>query len=51
MLGVRTAEPDLAPFSVTQLASSPVWNASETAARNITRARFFYILAWALPGA
>ena len=38
VLGVRTADPGLAPFSVAQLAGSPVWNASETAARNITRA-------------
>jgi hypothetical protein len=36
LLGVRTAVPDLAPFSVAQLAGSPVWNATEVAARNIT---------------
>ena len=37
LLGVRTAEPGGSGFSERQLARSPVWNASEVAARNITR--------------
>ena len=36
LLGVRTAEPGGSGFSVRQLAQSPVWDATEVAARNIT---------------
>ena len=40
IVGVRTADPDMdAAFSQSQLASTPVWNASEAAARNITGRR------------
>ena len=37
IVGVRTADTDMDPdFSQFQLATTPVWNASEVAARNIT---------------